>query len=49
MWRVRQLEYTRLCSLIREYVEFWQVIQEALDYTLAALDIEDEGLDDIVD
>jgi len=44
MWRVRQLEYTWLRSLMREYVEFWQVTQDALDYSMAALGIDDDGL-----
>ncbi|MBT5299298.1 MAG: haloacid dehalogenase type II [Rhodospirillaceae bacterium] len=44
MWRVRQLEYTWLRSLMGEYVEFWQVTQDALDYSMSALDIEDVGL-----
>lgn len=44
MWRVRQLEYTWLRSLMGEYVEFWQVTQDALDYSMSALDINDAGL-----
>ena len=44
IWRVRQLEYTWLRSLMQEYVEFWQVTGDGLDYALAALGIEDEAL-----
>lgn len=44
IWRVRQLEYSWLRSLMGEYVPFWQVTQDALDYALAALDIDDAGL-----
>ena len=40
IWRVRQLEYSWLRSLMGEYVPFWQVTQEALDYALATLDID---------
>ena len=44
IWRVRQLEYTWLRSLMQEYVEFWQVTGDGLDYALAALGIEDDAL-----
>jgi 2-haloacid dehalogenase len=44
IWRVRQVEYTWLRSLMDEYVEFWQITQDALDYAMAALDIEDADL-----
>ena len=43
-WRARQLEYSWLRSEMREYVPFWQVTQEALDYTIATLGIQDEQL-----
>ncbi len=44
IWRVRQLEYTWLRSLMEEYVEFWQVTGDGLDYALATLGIEDGAL-----
>jgi 2-haloacid dehalogenase len=44
IWRVRQVEYTWLRSLMDEYVEFWQVTQDALDYAMAAMDIDDADL-----
>ncbi len=44
LWRTRQLEYTWLRSLMQEYVEFWQVTGDGLDYAMAALGIEDETL-----
>ncbi len=44
LWRTRQLEYTWLRSLMQEYVEFWQVTGDGLDYALAALGIEDDNL-----
>ncbi len=44
LWRNRQLEYTWLRSLMQEYVEFWQVTGDGLDYALAALGIEDDDL-----
>lgn len=44
VWRTRQLEYTWLRSLMQEYVEFWQVTGDGLDYAMAALGIEDAAL-----
>ena len=44
LWRTRQLEYTWLRSLMQEYVEFWQVTGDGLDYSLAVLGIEDDAL-----
>lgn len=44
LWRVRQLEYTWLRSLMNEYVEFWQITGDGLDYAMEALDIEDAAL-----
>ena len=44
IWRTRQLEYTWLRSLMQEYVEFWKVTGDGLDYAMAALGIEDGAL-----
>ena len=44
IWRVRQLEYTWLRSLMGEYVEFWKVTGDGLDYALAQLGIDDKKL-----
>lgn len=44
MWRQKQLQYTWLRSLMQEYVEFWQVTGEALDYALAHHGISDKVL-----
>ncbi len=44
VWRVRQLEYTWLRSLMQEYVEFWQVTGDGLDYAMATLGIKDDAL-----
>src|SRR5262245_52611429 len=44
LWRQKQLEYTWLRSLMGSYADFWQVTGEALDYPMAALDLEDPGL-----
>jgi len=44
IWRTRQLEYSWLRSLMDEYVEFWQVTGDGLDYALAALGIDNPSL-----
>jgi 2-haloacid dehalogenase len=44
LWRQKQLEYTWLRSLMREHVNFWQVTNDALDYALSVLSIEDAVL-----
>jgi len=44
IWRLRQLEYTWLRSLMQEYAEFWKVTGDGLDYAMAALGIEDNAL-----
>lgn len=44
IWREKQLQYTWLRSLMDEYVPFWQITQDALDYAMASLKIEDDAL-----
>lgn len=44
MWRMKQLQYTWLRSLMGHHVDFWQVTGDALDYAMRALDMEDAGL-----
>ncbi len=44
MWRTKQLEYTWLRSLMRDFADFWQVTGDALDYALDAHDISDNDL-----
>ena len=39
IWRTKQLEYTWLRSLMHCYVDFWEVTQDALDYTLEFLSL----------
>lgn len=43
-WRVKQLQYTWLRSLMGQYEPFWTVTGEALDYSMDALDIDNPGL-----
>jgi 2-haloacid dehalogenase len=44
LWRRKQLEYTWTRSLMQRYADFWQVTEEALDYTLATFDRRDAAL-----
>ena len=44
LWRTKQLEYTWLRSLMHRHADFWQVTQDALDYTLDTLGIGDNVL-----
>jgi 2-haloacid dehalogenase len=46
LWRRKQLEYTWLRSLMGDHANFWQVTGEALDHSLAALEIESAILRD---
>lgn len=40
IWRQKQLQYTWLRSLMGTHADFWQVTGEALDFSLAALRID---------
>jgi len=44
IWRAKQLQYTWLRGLMQHHTTFWQVTQDALDYAMAQLSIEDDGL-----
>ncbi len=46
MWRTKQLEYTWLRSLMRDFEDFWQVTGDALDYALDAHEVDDSQLRD---
>jgi 2-haloacid dehalogenase len=46
IWRMKQLNYTWLRSLMDEYVDFWQVTGDALDYAMDSLDMDDDALRD---
>jgi 2-haloacid dehalogenase len=43
LWRLKQLEYTWLRSLMHEYEDFWEVTGAALDFALRASGIEPDG------
>jgi len=40
IWRLKQLEYTWLRSLLQEYEDFWLVTRAALDFALQAAGVE---------
>ena len=40
VWRLKQLEYTWLRSLLQEYEDFWEVTRASLDFALRAAGIE---------
>jgi len=44
LWRLKQLQYTWLRSLMGRYAGFWQVTGEALDFSMGELGIEDKTL-----
>lgn len=42
LWRQRQLEYTWTRSLMRRYVDFWVITEEALDYALETFSLHEK-------
>jgi 2-haloacid dehalogenase len=40
LWRMKQLEYTWLRSMMGRYEDFWTITRDALSYTLATLGLE---------
>lgn len=40
VWRMKQLEYSWLCSLMGDYQDFWSVTRRALTYTLGILGLQ---------
>ena len=46
IWRMKQLQYTWLRSLMGAHVDFWTLTGEALDYALEAVEINDPALRD---
>ena len=40
IWRLKQLEYTWLCSLLQEYEDFWEVTRASLAFARRAAGIE---------
>lgn len=44
LWRMRQVEYSWLRSLMGRHADFWQVTGEALDYAMAQLGVASPAL-----
>jgi 2-haloacid dehalogenase len=44
LWRLRQIEYSWLRGCMREYVDFWQLTGDALDFAMENLGISDPAL-----
>lgn len=44
LWRDKQLQYTWLRAIQNKYVDFWQVTQDSLDFSLQALGLDDHEL-----
>jgi len=44
LWRLRQVEYTWLRSVMGAYVDFWQVTADALDFAMDSLGLAEPAL-----
>jgi 2-haloacid dehalogenase len=44
LWRLRQVEYTWLRNSMNEYIDFWQITSDSLDYAMDTLNINDKNL-----
>lgn len=44
IWRDKQLQYSWLRALMGEYVPFWQITQDGLDFAMEAVDLQDPEL-----
>ena len=44
LWRQKQIEYSWLRSLMGDYVDFWQITRDALDFAMVAHDVHDAAL-----
>ncbi len=45
LWRTKQLEYTWLRTLMGRYVDFWQITQDALNFSLDTYEVTDAALE----
>jgi 2-haloacid dehalogenase len=46
LWRLRQVEYTWLRNSMNEYIDFWEITSNALDYAMEVLNIKNIKLRD---
>ena len=44
IWRAKQLAYSWLRSLMQDYVEFWAITGDALDFAMRQLEMDDPDL-----
>ena len=44
LWRLRQVEYTWLRNSMDEYIDFWQITSDALDYAMETFGIKNNEL-----
>jgi 2-haloacid dehalogenase len=48
LWRVKQLEYSWVHSLMRRHVDFWELTNLALEYALAFHGVRDERIKELL-
>ena len=46
LWRLRQVEYTWLRNSMNEYIDFWEITGNALEYAMDVLEIKNQELKD---
>ena len=46
LWRLRQIEYTCLRNSMKDYIDFWKITSDALDYAMETLNIKNNRLRD---
>ena len=46
LWRLRQVEYTWLRNSMKEYVDFWEITSNSLDFAMDVLNIKNKKLRD---
>ena len=44
LWRLRQVEYTWLRNSMNEYINFWNITEDALEYAMETLNIKNKEL-----
>ena len=44
LWRLRQVEYTWLRNSMNEYINFWSITEDALEYAMETLNMKNEEL-----
>ena len=46
LWRLKQVEYTWIRNSMKEYIDFWKITSDALDYAMETLNIKNIKLRD---